>query len=362
MWSWTQAVLFVFGGLALAGCGKSTPVSPTPTPGPGLPTPVSMTIRGPTSLDHPGDTGQLTATVTFSDNTSRDVTVDASWTVIAGSMVAITGPGLIRATGYGLGNVSATYLTVEGKRQIRVVPAGAFLVEGWVMPQGRGFPALAQASVEFSSRSGTYRTTTNESGHYFLPAAGETTMRVERDGFRAQVKQMMVERDESVDFELDPIETADDLSGAYRLIVTASASCVLPPEVRQRSYDARILQMQRDLFVLLTGANLVAWGGSTGFIGSRDTNVVRFVVRGTFDDGYNFIEQIDSAPRRDLYYSGTAAGDADETRIVAAFSGKLELRSGLTTLAKCEATDHRFELTRVSRGLTPRIGQLSREL
>lgn len=112
--------------------------------------------------------------------------------------------------------------------------------------------------------------------------------------------------------------------------------------------------MQQDLLVLLTGANLVSAGGPTGFTGSRDGNTVRFVVRDTFDDGYNFIEQIDSAPRRDLYYSGTAMGDFNGTRIVAAFSGKLELRSGVTTLAKCEATDHRFELTR-SGGTTSRI-------
>jgi hypothetical protein len=38
-------------------------------------------------------------------------------------------------------------------------------------------------------------------------------------------------------------------------------------------------------------------------------------------------------------------------RTVAAFSGKPGLRSGLTTLAKCEATDHRFQSTRVSEGL-----------
>ncbi len=196
-------LLFAFGALALAGCdGKPNPVSPAPTPG--SPSLVSMTIGGTTSLDHAGDTGRLTATATFSDNTSRDVTAEASWSVIAGGMVAITGPGLITATGYGLGNVSAIYLTVEGRRQIRVVPAGAFLVEGWVLALGKGFPGLAQATLEFSSRSGTYRTTTNESGHYFLPAAGETTMRAARDGFRAQVKQITVEHDESVDFELQP--------------------------------------------------------------------------------------------------------------------------------------------------------------
>jgi hypothetical protein len=267
-------------------------------------------------------------------------------------MVAMTGPGLITATGYGLGNVSATYLTVEGKSHIRVVPAGAFLVEGWVLAQGKGFPGLARAIVECSSRSGPYRTTSNESGHYFLPAAGETTMRAERDGFHAQVKQLIVERDESVDFELEPIDTTGDLSGVYKLTVIASASCVLPPEVMQRSYDSSILQSGQDLVVRLTGANLVVWGGQAGFAGTRDGHLVQFVVRDTFDDGYNFIERIagTSIDGTDLYYSGTAMGEADQTRIVAAFRGRLDLRShgngsGIAP-AKCEATDHRFELTR----------------
>jgi hypothetical protein len=207
MVGWARPLLFVLGALALAGCdGPRSPTSPTPSPS--SPTVLSITIGGTTSLDHPGDTGRLTATATFSDSTSRDVTAEAAWTVIPGGMLAITGPGLITALGYGPANVSATYLTVVGRRQIRVVPGGAFLVEGFVWALGKG----AQANLEFSSRAGTYRTTTNEIGHYFLPAAGDTTMRVERDGFLAQVRQMTVEHDESVDFELQPIESAGDLS------------------------------------------------------------------------------------------------------------------------------------------------------
>jgi hypothetical protein len=306
-------------------------------------------IGGTVSLSNPGETAQLTATVTFSDNTSRDVTAEASWT--GSGAVVITGPGLIAAARYGVGTFSVSYLSVTGGSLIRVVPSGAFLVEGLVLAQGQGFPGLPQASVDISSRSGTFRTTTNEGGWYFLPAAGETTMRVERTGYRAQVKRLTIEHDDDIDFELQLIETAGNLSGTYRLTVTASPSCVLPPEVRQRNYDARILDTQQDLVVLLSGPNLVAWGGQTGFTGSRDQSTVRFVVRDTFDDGYNFIERIDPGTpdgrgRKDLYYSGTAAGNAGEMRIVVAFSGKLELRSGLATLAKCEATDHRFELTR----------------
>lgn len=203
---WVHSLLFVLSVLAVGSCDSSTPISPTLTPSPGSPTPVSMTIGGITSLDHPGDTGQLTATVTFSDNTSRDVTADASWTRIPGSAVEITGPGLIRATAYGLANVSATHLTVQGQKHIRVVPSGAFLVEGYVWAEGPiSLPGLAQANVEISSRSGTYRAATNR-GHYFLPAAGETTIRAQADGFRAQVKQMTVEGDESMDFELQALE------------------------------------------------------------------------------------------------------------------------------------------------------------
>jgi hypothetical protein len=341
-----QAVLFVLGALALTGCGKSTPVSPTPSPSPGS---SRITITGTTSLDHPGETGRLTATATFSDNTSRDVTTEASW-VGQDGMIRTDGPGVITGIRYGVGSVSANYRSTPATVQIRVAPAGAFLVTGQVGAPG-GFQ-LAQASVEFSSRSGTFKTTTGTTveqlGYYVLPAAGETYMRAERDGFRAQDRRMIVAGDAfDVNFELQHLQTANDLTGIYRLTVAASSSCVLPAEIMQRSYDARVLQMQEDLVILLSGTALSSFGNYPGFSGSRTGNTVRFIVRDTYDDVYMFVERIDST--RDLYYSGTAAGNADETRIVAAFNGKLDLRSGTVTVANCNATNHQFELTRISR-------------
>jgi hypothetical protein len=332
--------------LTLVSCNRhSNPVSPTPVPDSGSPSPLSMTIGGTTSLDHPGETGRLTATVTFSDNTSRDVTADASWVGHEG-VITMTGPGVFTAERYGTGSVSARYRTVNATAQIRVAPAGAFLIAGSVTAAG-GF-RLAEARVEFASGCGTLRTTTDMSGNYILPAVGQATMRAEREGFRGQVKQMMVQTDGRVDFELQTLDTAGDLSGSFRLTVTASPSCALPPEVMQRRYVATILQTQQELFVLLTGANLVAWGGQAGFTGTRDHSTVRFVVRDTFDDGYNFIERITGTwpDVTDLYYAGTAMGTADGTRVLAAFNGKLELRRGSTMIARCDASDHRFELTR----------------
>jgi hypothetical protein len=343
---WAKTLLFILGASTFAGCGEdASPLSPSP----GAPRVVSVTIAGTTSFDHPGETSQLTATARFSDNTSRDVTAEASWHEGLG-VFSIAGPGLITARRYGTDTVVARYLTVSGSAWVRVAPAGAFLVSGSVTSAG-GF-RLSQARVEFSSRCGTHSMTTDDSGDYVMPAQGEATMRAEREGMGAQVRQMTVVRDMRVDFELQPLDTPGDPSGAYRLTVTASASCVLPPEVMQRSYDGRLLQIGRDLFVILTGPSLIELGGTPGFTGSRDGNAVQFVVRDTFDEGYNFIERIagTSTDGTDLYYSGTASGEAGQTRIVAVFSGTLDLRShgkgtGIAP-AKCEAADHRFELTR----------------
>ena len=338
-----QPLFVVFGLVALAGCGGETlPTSPSsPIEVSGSLRPVSLTIAGSPSLDHPEATGQLTATVTFSDHTSRDVTAEASW--LGTEPIAVIGPGVIKAVSYGTGSVSASYRSVGASTSIRIAPAGAFLIAGSVRSED-GF-RLEQARVEFSSHCGAHSTMTDVFGGYVLPAEGQATMRVEREGFRPQVKQMMVGGDGQVDFQLQHLESAGDLTARYRLIVTASASCALPKEVMQRGYDARVLDMSRDLLVLLSGADMVSWAGEPGFTGRRDQSSVYFDVRDTFDDGYNFIERIDAG--KDLYYSGTATGTADQTRIVATFSGRLLLRAyGGGIIASCEANDHRFVFTR----------------
>jgi hypothetical protein len=171
-------------------------------------------------------------------------------------------------------------------------------------------------------------------------------MRVNLNGFQTQATEMMVAADGRLDVELQPVSASGSLSGEYRLTITASPSCVLPPDVMQRSYDARILEVGQDLRVLLSGANLIVWGGQPGFTGTRNQDTVRFVVTDTFDDAYNFIERIDQ--ERVLYYAGTAVGSVEGAQIVATFTGKLDLQpfanAGVTP-ASCVA-DHRFEFTR----------------
>jgi hypothetical protein len=202
MWSWVRAALFL-GGLVLSACDSGSPTSPTPTPTPGPATPLSLIISGTIPLNHPGDTAQLTAMATFSDNSRRDVTRDASWS--ASGAVAFLSPGLIQAVRYGDGSFTASYLSVSAGSGIRVLDPGAFLIEGLVSAAGTFFPGLAQATVESSSRSGTYATMTSDYGWYYLPASGETTIRVEKAGYVAQIRQITVEQNLSIDFELEPV-------------------------------------------------------------------------------------------------------------------------------------------------------------
>lgn len=338
------ALSVIVGVLALAGCDEgSTPVSPTPVPGSGSPRPISLTISAPASLDGPGVSGQIAATARFPDGTSQDVTTQAWWDATEG-WLRISAPGTITATRYGIASVNARYQSLNASAGIRIAPAGAFLLHGSVTGAS-GF-RLPGARVESASGCGTHSAIADEFGAYIIPATGQANMRVQMNGFRDQVTQLTVGADGRLDLELQLMPATDSLSGLYRLTVSAAPSCVLPSDVKQRGYDARILEVDRNLSVLLSGAAFALWGGQPGFTGSRDQSTVHFVVSDTFDDGYNFIEMIESGQY--LYYSGTAVGTADRTRILATFSGKLELQASVAgaTSAWCVAADHRFELTR----------------
>src|SRR5262245_25737451 len=168
MTRWARALLSVFSVLVLAGCdAHSSLISPTPTSSPDSPRPVSMAISGTTLLSQPGDTSQLTATVTFSDQTSSDVPGEARWLGQDESAATVSSQGLITAVSYGISSVNASYRTVNVTATIRVAPASAFLLGGVVTVQG--FP-VGQARVEFSSRCGTHSTMTDPFfGLYTLP-------------------------------------------------------------------------------------------------------------------------------------------------------------------------------------------------
>jgi Carboxypeptidase regulatory-like domain len=323
--------------VAAAACGDNNPVAPSD--GGAGPGPVSLVITGATSLDHPGDTTQLTATLRRSDGTTEDVTARAAWQVGSSPFrVCSVAGGVITALEYGIVSITASFGSSQARVDVRVLPEGMHLVQGAVTDEG--VLPLPGATVEVRLPSEErIRTITNESGYFALPGAGDVELRVERDGYRSNVKRVMIARDDWINVEMRRVVT-HDISGAYTLTFTAAPSCTLPAEVRTRQYVANIFERDRQLFVKVTGGDFVAWGGEVGFTGTIDGTAVHFVIRNTFDDDYNLIERIGSA---DLYYSGNATGEFTHNRIVAAFCGTM--RYAGAPGAGCTA-DHSMELER----------------
>jgi hypothetical protein len=130
---------------ALGGYGCSAPLtvhrSPlTPPPSPALstpapaPTPVvtAVNISGNTALTAIGEASQLTATATYSDGTTKDVTTTANWMAVAPSVVSIQPGGIVTATAFGVSYIQATFQSKQGFVLVTATPPNTFAVFGRV--------------------------------------------------------------------------------------------------------------------------------------------------------------------------------------------------------------------------------------
>jgi hypothetical protein len=339
----------------------NNPVAPAPvTP---TATVTSIAITGATRLSQPGDTSQLTMTATFSDGTTRDVTAEARWGY--GGQITISQSGVITARGYGRGHVfSNTYRNFEPNvTEVRVMPEGSFLVTGRVREGG---VKVEDARVSGTSASGTVTTMSYVDGAYELaPLSGEVVIRVEKDGYVAQAKTLIVQGDDVADFELPRgSAAAGSIDGVYALTFTAAPSCTmppgaLPPELMRRTYLARITEKADGLVVDVDGPGFPYDFWRYGFKGQRDGSTVRFDLNGSpnspnpwnWESDYLLMESLDGGcligqtcgPQRFLGYTGTATGTIGERSITMVFNGTVRLWG--SGVALC-AGGHRLEFVR----------------
>src|SRR5690349_14099407 len=98
------------------------PVAPSPT----TPVVTSLRIDGPATLTPPGGgrgSGKYTATATYSDGTSKDVTDEARWTIERGTIspqvpLRWTAGGQIEAWTRGEADVVVALAGVTGRRTV----------------------------------------------------------------------------------------------------------------------------------------------------------------------------------------------------------------------------------------------------
>jgi hypothetical protein len=302
----------------------------------------TVAIGGLSLLQQPGDVLQLTASATFSDGSTRDVTTEASWASLDGAVVRFLAPaGRLVANWYGETAITATFQSVQARADVRVAPAGMFLVSGRVTEDGR--IAVADATVSVMQSDGAVvQTRTTSTGNFVLIGAGAIILRVEKDGFVAEEHGETIAQDTELDIELERILSI--IEGVWALTFTASPSCTsLPEEVRRRQYTATITERGR-VEVAISGANMEAFGDA-GFTGIRTGDRVTFLFVDDNYDDFIFVERID--PQRNLGLSGTAEGAVAEATIEAVFNGKVELRAVTGgPIAECRAADHHLTFTR----------------
>lgn len=112
---------------------------------------VSIAVS-PTSSNLPlGETMQLSATGTFTDGTTQDLTTTAEWTSSSPAVAGLRGAGLITGLAVGAADVAATSGTVSGATNLTVSTAAVSSLT--IMPTA---PSLPLGSILQLSVTGTY--------------------------------------------------------------------------------------------------------------------------------------------------------------------------------------------------------------
>jgi hypothetical protein len=151
--------------LVVAGCRKSPsptvspytgPTTPTPTvtvPPTPTPLPVRIAVTGNTTLTSIGQTSQLTATATLTDNSTKDVTSDARWTATDNRIVTVSS-GLLTVLSFGTTYITANLSNRSSSVAVTATPAGTFVIGGRVREPGAGGIPNARVVDTLSGRSG----------------------------------------------------------------------------------------------------------------------------------------------------------------------------------------------------------------
>src|SRR5260221_3830773 len=164
-----SAVVLMVMPLVLVGCGSNAPVSPTAPTSTTTSTGTTVTrvaITGNVTLARIGETTQLTATATLSDNTTKDVTSEGNWQRGDPRIVTISASGLVTVAGFGSTWISFTYQSRGAGTTVTATLPGTFVIAGRVREPGAGgFPNLLVVDT-LSCRS----TTTDSDGHFSLAA------------------------------------------------------------------------------------------------------------------------------------------------------------------------------------------------
>src|SRR5688500_4998826 len=139
--------LTVILAVASLSCGGDPPRSvfsaPTPTPTPAGATRLTVVrVTGSSVLRAVGETSQLTASGTFSDGTTRDVTAEATWASSSLSRFSVSA-GTVTALAFGVGSISVNLQGRSSGIQMFATPPNTYVFHGRARePGSSGVPTV----------------------------------------------------------------------------------------------------------------------------------------------------------------------------------------------------------------------------
>jgi hypothetical protein len=205
--------------LAIVSCSgdSKSPVSPTPSAG------TTATSLAVTSAAPAGAGLQLTATVTLSDGTSRNVTTTSAWESSNPALATVSDAGLVTVVSGGDVDFRATYQSVAGTLRVSVVQT-RYAISGRVspvFPNQPGYLANVKVDVTSGPNAGAF-TYTGPDGAFTIPglSAGRLDLRVAIAGYSTwTLVGLNLAADEAINPTLFPMPPRNE-TGA-----TATAQC-----------------------------------------------------------------------------------------------------------------------------------------
>jgi hypothetical protein len=205
------------GLLSSSGCINGSGSLPPPAPSVTV-TSISITGAG---TGNPGQSVQLTASATLSDDTVETVTSKASWTSANTAVATVSASGVVQLIATGEAEIRATYQSVTATAKVTVTPAPVprHTLAGRVT-NADSDRAIENARVEVIDGPDAGRSSsTSAQGDYRVEnlTEGTISVRVSHDEFVSVERSVTLAGDVRLDVELRPTVNVSELYGTYNI-------------------------------------------------------------------------------------------------------------------------------------------------
>jgi hypothetical protein len=315
---------------------------------------IAVMVNGPSRLPL-GASASYTATATYADGSTKDVTASAAWfssSVGTAPPAYFTTAGIAHGANAGEIDLRANFSGKIGSVHVLVLPDGTYKLTGTVVELSGG--PLWSVVIDVVAGTGTgLHVATNSNGQYALyGVAGSVRLRVSSDGFAPQTRDVVVTSDSAIDaFTLVPLEPTADVSGTWTMTLAPSDQCPagFPDIARGRSYQVRFTQQGTRLRVDVSGPTLTVYNAGEDY-GTVFGSQLQFILIGDTEYGdWSSADLVDQlSPTENLQFDGTIRGTVGGSQMRAVLNGDLVYFNLATQkwdpVWYCRATNHAVTL------------------